>query len=258
MENQEYQKYEEQKDIKETVAEEKADGNPFKTPANQQYYVNMVTHVLLLIFTFGIWYLIWIYKASQFMHDDDEDPGFSPVAHLLLCMFIPYYQIYWYYKLCEKLDKYYGKAGMAYDRTLNTAFCIILVVLAGGIFAAILAQDSINRLVGDIEPKTVTCKNCGKEFMDNHATCPHCGAEYRVPLYKKAWFWILVVLLGLGVCGIGVCSVFSVSDAVRQEMESYADSYYYYEDEDGDTQDYYEDLFDDYYAPNEGIEQNAV
>ena len=38
-------------------------------------YCSMVKHVLLLLFTFGIWYLIWIYKVTGYLNAvKDEEP----------------------------------------------------------------------------------------------------------------------------------------------------------------------------------------
>ncbi len=180
------------------------ENTPVPVPEYQngkQFYVGLVKHVLLLLFTFGIWYLIWIYKMGVYMHEDEEDPGFPPVVHLLLSLFIPPYQIYFFFKLAQKLDKDYEKAGKKYDRTLYTLIFVLCTLCIGGPIAAVIAQDQVNRLADPerYAPKTIVCKACGKEFLDNHAVCPHCGASYKEPFYKQVWFKVLAVLAALAV-----------------------------------------------------------
>lgn len=51
------------------------------------------------------------------------------------------------------------------------------------------------------------CKNCG-EKLDKHATvCPNCGANLTVkvkkPIFKKWWFWVIVVLLVIAIIPSG-------------------------------------------------------
>ncbi len=209
--------------------------NPFQSPQNQQYYVGMVQHVLLLFLTFGIYYWVWIYRMSKFMYEDQEDRGLSPVANLVLCMLVPYYQLYWYYKLIEKLDKYYAIAGKPYDRSMNTALAMILAALVAGMVAAVLVQDNVNQLVG-MKPKTVTCKSCGQTFVNDHDQCPHCGAAYKTPLIRKPWF---IVLLVMAACGVLAAILFGVSSARNAKTYTYS---YYGGEQDG-PYNYYDDQF---------------
>ena len=67
-------------------------------PSANEFYVSIGKHVCLLLFTFGIWQLIWIYKTTKFTNLVTDEPARDPATKLLLCMFIPFYQIYWYYK----------------------------------------------------------------------------------------------------------------------------------------------------------------
>lgn len=59
----------------------------------------------------------------------------------------------------------------------------------------------------------MNCSNCGKEVQENWAICPECGTKLqngtneavssnlKTPVYKKWWFWVLLIL-GLGIIGI--------------------------------------------------------
>lgn len=41
------------------------------------------------------------------------------------------------------------------------------------------------------------CKTCGATIAKNAKHCPKCGAKNKKPIYKRVWFWILIVLLAL-------------------------------------------------------------
>lgn len=43
--------------------------------------------------------------------------------------------------------------------------------------------------------KLINCKACDAEIAASAKTCPHCGAKNKKPIYKRAWFWILIVIL---------------------------------------------------------------
>lgn len=43
--------------------------------------------------------------------------------------------------------------------------------------------------------KLIHCKTCGAEMASNAKTCPQCGAKNKKPIYKKWWFWVLIVII---------------------------------------------------------------
>lgn len=52
--------------------------------------------------------------------------------------------------------------------------------------------------------KLIHCKACGAEIASSAKSCPHCGARNKKPIYKRWWFWllvVLVVLIGIGSSG---------------------------------------------------------
>ncbi len=49
--------------------------------------------------------------------------------------------------------------------------------------------------------KMIICSACGNTIAASAKNCPHCGAKVKKPLIKKAWFWILVVILAAGIGG---------------------------------------------------------
>jgi len=118
----------------------------FKASLQLDGYCGLVKHILLLLFTFGIWYYVWIYRVSEFLnHNDSEQKGAG--VQLLLCMFIPFYIIYWYYKSAQRLDRFAAANGV-YS---NLESAIIICVLFAGFAAPILMQEKINCVLYGIQ-----------------------------------------------------------------------------------------------------------
>ena len=38
------------------------------------------------------------------------------------------------------------------------------------------------------------CGSCGKPMAKNAKTCPNCGAKNKKPIYKRVWFWLLIIV----------------------------------------------------------------
>lgn len=39
----------------------------------------------------------------------------------------------------------------------------------------------------------MNCSKCGKQIAKTAKTCPHCGNKLDSKIYKKWWFWVLIV-----------------------------------------------------------------
>ena len=106
-------------------------------------YCDIVKHVLLLVFTFGIYYLIWIYRITGYLNQVKDEPPRKQASELLLCMFIPFYAVFWVYKSAQRLDKLAVSKGVPSD---ITTICLILAIFVG-IVPPIIMQDKINAIV---------------------------------------------------------------------------------------------------------------
>jgi len=106
-------------------------------------YQDMGSHVLLLIFTFGVWYLIWIHKTTKFLNSVPSHEHRDPTKKLLLCIFVPFYIIYWTYKSALLIDKLAISKGQHSDMSI---LCTILAIFIG-IVPPIIMQNKINELV---------------------------------------------------------------------------------------------------------------
>lgn len=43
--------------------------------------------------------------------------------------------------------------------------------------------------------KMMNCKACGKAIAKSAKCCPECGAKNKKPIFKKWWFWVILVLV---------------------------------------------------------------
>ena len=80
--------------------------NPVYTSGNWRKPENMrnlVSFVVLMVCTLGIYFLYWVYKTTEYANRDRNTAQQSPLVQLLLVIFIPYYELYWFYKTSKKL-----------------------------------------------------------------------------------------------------------------------------------------------------------
>ena len=104
--------------------------------------IGLFGHVLLLLFTCGIWNLIWIYRTTRYLNCMPDEPYRNPATKLLLCMFIPFYSIYWIYKSAQRIDKLAKMAEVVSDLAV---VCLILEIFIP-LIPPILMQDKINKI----------------------------------------------------------------------------------------------------------------
>lgn len=102
----------------------------------------MAAHVWLLLFSFGIWQLVWIYRATGFLNQDRQESPRNPTGALLLCLFVPSYWVYWMYKSAQRADWLSSAMGIPSD---NAVLCLILALFVP-IVPPILIQNSINSI----------------------------------------------------------------------------------------------------------------
>lgn len=112
-----------------------------KNNAQPMGYLSLGKHIFLSLFTCGIWPLIWICRTTRKLNEAPNVEQYDPIKKLLLCIFVPFYQIYWYYKHGQRVD------ALAREKRLNASdmatLCLILGIFIP-IVASILMQDRIN------------------------------------------------------------------------------------------------------------------
>lgn len=106
-------------------------------------YIGLGKHIVLCLFTFGIWYWIWIYRTTAYLNRTPNAEQYNPTSKLLLFIFVPFYSIYWYYKHGGRIDT------LSHSRNPNQSdmatICLVLGIFIP-IVACILMQDRINSL----------------------------------------------------------------------------------------------------------------
>ncbi len=71
--------------------------------------------------------------------------------------------------------------------------------------------------------KMIKCKSCGADIASSAKHCPSCGAKNKKPIYKRVWFWILVVVLLIAIADFAASKV-NPSDPVEFETTTEEDS----------------------------------
>lgn len=111
--------------------------------AENTAYYSLGMHVALLLLTFGVWYLIWIYRMTGYLNRVEDEQPRNPTNQLLLCIFVPFYTVYWVYQSAQRIDKLAAAKGIASDLSM---LCLILAIFVG-VVPPILMQDKINAIV---------------------------------------------------------------------------------------------------------------
>ena len=115
-----------------SVAEAEVDG-----------YCDLFKQVLLMMLTFGIWYCIWIFRMTRYLNRVNGMEKRTPVNQLLLCLFVPFYLVYWTYQSALRTDKLAAAVGVESNRS---TLCLILAAMVP-MAAPILIQDKINEVI---------------------------------------------------------------------------------------------------------------
>ena len=106
-------------------------------------YCSMGKHVVLLLFTCGVWNLIWIYRVTGHTNGVAGEEDRNPTTKLLLCLFVPFYQIYWTARTARRIDAMAAVRGISSD--LST-LCTVLAIFVP-IVPPILIQSKLNEIV---------------------------------------------------------------------------------------------------------------
>lgn len=128
-------------------------------------YKSLVPHVLLLLFTCGIYYLVWIYRTTDSLNACKNEEYRTPVNKLLLCMFVPFYSIYWTYKSAHRIDTLgYEKGIQGETATLNLILSLFVPILP-----PILMQSKLNSVImaDSTSPAVATAMQYTAKPVDN-------------------------------------------------------------------------------------------
>ena len=105
-------------------------------PEYDDMYVGIVKHILLTLFTFGIYDCYWVYKTTENLNCNGVNEFQSGTKKLLLCIFVPFYRIFWFYAQAKRLENLMREKEMHYSD-----FAIVTLILA--IFVPIAAPNAL-------------------------------------------------------------------------------------------------------------------
>lgn len=138
---------------------------PASSTAYGKSYKSLVPHVLLLLFTCGIYYLVWIYRTTDSLNACKNEEYRNPVNKLLLCMFVPFYSIYWTYKSAHRIDM------LGYEKGIQgeTATLSLILSLFVPILPPILMQSKLNSVImaDSVSPAVATSMQYAAKPVDN-------------------------------------------------------------------------------------------
>jgi hypothetical protein len=105
-------------------------------------YYSVARHLALIIFTFGLWYVVWVWHTTRHLNKVDNFENRGPTAALLLCLFLPLYAVYWNYASAQRTDRLAKKNGV--ESKLDV-LCLVLGLVIG-FLPSILMQEKFNRI----------------------------------------------------------------------------------------------------------------
>lgn len=107
-------------------------------PENSDMYVGIVKHILLTIFTFGIYDFYWVYKTTENLNVGSKEIQ-SGTKKLLLCIFVPFYRWYWFYAQSKRLEK------LMREKDMNISeIAVVTLILA--VFVPVVAASAFLQL----------------------------------------------------------------------------------------------------------------
>ena len=106
--------------------------------------LNMWAHGFISILVGGLWNWLWIGNATEFLNNGQNEEHRIPVSEMLLCAFVPFYSIYWYYEHASRADWMKKCYGMD-ERDLCRPLFIICAIFMPSV-ASIILQYRINKI----------------------------------------------------------------------------------------------------------------
>ena len=104
-------------------------------------YFALLPHVLLMIFIGWVWQYVWIARVTKYLNERALFNR-SVAAEILLCIFIPYYNVFFIYKAAQAIDE----IGAPYNKGNIATMCLIFQIFTG-IVSPILMQKKINDII---------------------------------------------------------------------------------------------------------------
>ena len=112
--------------------------------------------VILSVVTCGIYYLYWLYKTTDSIKNFMNNAEINPTLELILCLFIPFYQLYLFYK-CSRIIYKDMTSKVGIDNTEDASVLLLVLSFVGlGIVSAAIIQDKLNSIYSKMGTDNIT------------------------------------------------------------------------------------------------------
>ncbi len=136
-------------------------------------YCSILKFILLSIVTLGIYTYIWFYRTTAYLNRYKGEPAQDAALQTVLCIFVPYYLIYWTYTNARRVDGYAKERGVPSD--LST-ICLVLSIFFA-LAAYVLMQDKLNNLIAAEDGAAAPAARAAGD--DDLWQCPQCATLCR-------------------------------------------------------------------------------
>jgi len=169
-------------------AEKNMADSHYRADTSELYSASLGKLIVLSILTLGIYGLVWQYRLTRSvcsMSDERE----SATTEFLLCLLIPFYSLYWYYKRGKSFAEAAQDKGYAAE---DRGLLYLLAALFGfGSINMCLMQDDVNRIVNGTMRRHAPAGAAHAQQRNANAyhgqaqQQPYAEAAYRQPVYEQ-------------------------------------------------------------------------
>lgn len=106
-------------------------------------YVKIVNLIVFSILTLGIYSYIWIYRTVGLFNEKRIGEERSQGVQVVLCLFVPFYMIYWLYKQSKLTEEYTLRVGGRSNDL--SVISLVLSIFGLSLVAVALIQDQMNK-----------------------------------------------------------------------------------------------------------------
>lgn len=105
-------------------------------------YTHIAKHILMLFSSLGFYYFGWIYRITKFSKINTvKDEKAKAIEAVILNVFVPFYGIYWYYKISKNVELIFEEKG---KKSQNFSTLILILSIFVPFVAYIVLQSKFN------------------------------------------------------------------------------------------------------------------
>lgn len=110
---------------------------------NAEGYMHLRDHIVRTVLLGNLWTVVWTGRTTGYLNTQSDIRRSAPVGQMLLCMFVPFYIIYWFHHQGQKCD---NAVQMVYKNAPGKAKLYTILSIFAPAASSIVMQFRINRL----------------------------------------------------------------------------------------------------------------